>query len=173
MRNALDSLTKELSTLRSGRAHPGLLDAITVQVPGGARVPLRQMAQVALKDARTLLVSVHDPAAVSACENAIRNAGLGLNPVQTGGKADPHLLVPLLAPSRDAKQKMARTAALWAEEARKRVRQARREALDVVKRECASEDERHAHTKQIESLTEDWIARVDRALHNKRAELGE
>lgn len=171
MRMALESLERSLQALRGGRLPPDALDGVRVEGPGHVRVMLRQVAQVSLRDARTLVVSVHDSTWLSACEKAIRGAGLGLQPVVTGGKHESRLDVPIPVPSREAREGMAKTAASLAEEARKRMRTARRDAMEQL-RKIPSEDLRYARMKQVERITEDWVKQVDAALEKKRQELG-
>jgi ribosome recycling factor len=172
-RQAQEALERDLQNMRTGRAHPSLLDLVTVTLPDGSRVALRRIAQVSLKDPRTLQVLVHDASWLAPCDKAIRSAGLGLNPVTGTSDKDHALYVPVPAPSQETRQHMARLASQRTEETRKTIRLVRRNLLERIKAQVAREDDRFAMKEEVEELIARWIKSVDQVLQAKVRELGQ
>ncbi|KAK4529319.1 hypothetical protein CCYA_CCYA01G0176 [Cyanidiococcus yangmingshanensis] len=173
MRLAREALERDLQAMRTGRAHPGLLDAVLVTLSDGSRVPLRKVAHVSQKDARTLQVLIHDTSWLAPCDKAIQDAGLGLNPLRGTGDSDHALYVPVPAPSQEARQHIARLASHRTEETRKTIRLVRRNLLERIKSQVSREDDRFMMKEQVEELVERWIKLVDQVLQAKVRELNQ
>jgi ribosome recycling factor len=170
MRGAIDSLKKEFSGLRTGRASVHLLDTVVVNVYG-ARMPINQVATVSTPDARTISVQVWDKGQVSAVEKAIREANLGLNPVTEGAL----IRLPIPALNAERRQELVKVAHKYAENARVAVRNVRREGMDLLKRldkdGDMSEDDHHKSSLKVQELTDKLVKEIDQTLATKEAEI--
>ncbi len=170
MRGAMDSLKKDFSGLRTGRASTHLLDPVIVNVYG-AKMPLSQCATVSTPDARMISVTVWDRSQIQAVEKAIREANLGLNPMTEG--ATIRLPIPPLNAERRAE--LAKTAHKYAENARIAVRNVRREGNDLLKKlekdGDLSEDDVRKSTAKVQELTDKMIRDIDQSLIAKEAEI--
>src|SRR3954471_24535450 len=129
MDKSVAALKEEFQSLRTGRASAGLLDQVMVEAYG-ATVPLSQVGSVSVPDPRSITVSVWDRGVVVSVEKAIRNAGLGLNPVVEGQ----NLRVPIPPLTEDRRKDLAKLAGKYAEQQKVAVRNVRREAMDDLKR---------------------------------------
>jgi ribosome recycling factor len=172
MSKSIEALRQELSKLRTGRAHTSLLDHIRVTYYG-SEVPLNQVANVSVQDARTLGVAPWEKKMVPEVEKAIRDSDLGLNPVTTGDL----IRVPLPALTEERRKDMIRIVRHEAEAARVAIRNIRRDAnhmlKDLVKDKEATEDEEHRAEDAIQKLTDKYVAEVDKLLAAKEADLME
>jgi ribosome recycling factor len=170
MEGAIDVLRKEFGGLRTGRASVNLLEPVHVEAYGN-RIPLSQVGTVSVPEPRMLLVSVWDKSNVKATEKAIRDAGLGLNP-QTEGQT---IRVPVPDLSEERRKELTRVAAKYAEAARVSVRNVRRDGLDVLKKQekdsVISQDQHRKLDKDIQTLTDATIKRVDDLLAQKDKEI--
>lgn len=170
MRGALDSLKREFSGLRTGRATSAMLDPVTVNIYG-ARMPLNQVATVSVPDARTISVSVWDRSQLAAVEKAIREANLGLNPVVDGTL----IRLPIPPLSSDRRQELVKIAHKYAEHGRVSVRNVRRDAMDLLKKlekdHQMTEDEHRKNGTKVQELTDKLIKEVDQMLATKEAEI--
>jgi ribosome recycling factor len=170
MRGALDSLKKEFSGLRTGRASVHLLDPVVVNVYG-SRMALNQVATVSTPDARTISVQVWDKGQVSAVEKGIREANLGLNPVTDGTL----IRLPIPALNAERRQELVKVAHKYAEHARVAVRNVRREGMELLKRldkdGDMSEDEHHKNSAKVQELTDKLVKEVDQTLAAKETEI--
>jgi ribosome recycling factor len=170
MRGAIDSLKKEFSGLRTGRASTHLLDPVIVNVYG-ARMPINQVATVSTPDARTISVQVWDKGQVGAVEKAIREANLGLNPITEGTL----IRLPIPALNAERRQELVKVAHKYAEQARVAVRNVRREGMDLLKRLDKdgemSEDDHHKNSAKVQELTDRLIKEIDQTLSSKEAEI--
>lgn len=170
MRGALDSLKREFSGLRTGRATSAMLDPVTVNIYG-ARMPLNQVATVSVPDARTISVSVWDRSQLAAVEKAIREANLGLNPVVDGTL----IRLPIPPLSSDRRQELVKIAHKYAEHGRVSVRNVRRDAMDLLKKlekdHQMTEDEHRKNGTKVQELTDKLIKEVDQMLTTKEAEI--
>ena len=170
MGKSLEALAQHLNKIRTGRAHPGLLDGIRVQYYG-ADTPLNQLASISADDARTLLVSAWDKAMVPELEKAILKSDLGLNPTTAGGV----IRIPMPPLTQETRRDYIKQARHEAESARISVRNARREALDMLKellreKEISEDEERRGH-EAVQKITDSFIARVETMLTEKEADL--
>jgi len=170
MDKTVAALKEEFGTLRTGRASAGLLDQVMVDAYG-ATVPISQVAGVSVPDPRSITVSVWDRGVVVSVEKAIRNAGLGLNPVVEGQT----LRVPIPALTEERRRDLAKLAGKYAEHQRVAVRNVRRDANDDLKKAekdgAISQDELKKMTEEVQKLTDEAIRRVDEALKTKEQEI--
>lgn len=170
MDGAMETLRREFSGLRTGRAHPGLLEPVKVHAYG-TDMPLNQVGNVAVPEARMLTVQVWDRSLVSAVEKAIRNSGLGLNPA-----ADGQLVrVPIPQLTTERRNELAKTAHKYAEGTRVAVRGVRRDGMEQVKafekkHEIGEDVAKDWHT-EVQKLTDAYVKRVDDALIEKEKEI--
>ena len=170
MQGALDSVRREFSTIRTGRANPSLLDRVEVEVYG-TRMALRSVASVSAPEPRLLTVTPFDPNSIKAIERAIDNSNLGLNP-QNDGKI---IRLPIPELTEERRKQLIRLARAMAEEGRVSIRNVRRDEMrDLVELkkegEISEDDERRAET-ELQQLTNQYVERVDAALADKEAEL--
>ena len=172
MLKTLAALGQELAKIRTGRAHPDLLEHVTVNCYG-TDVSLSQVANVNAQDARTLVVTAFDRNTVPAIERAITNANLGVNPV-TVGELIRVPLPPLTEARRKALIKLVRAEA---EKAKVAVRQIRRDAnqryKNLLKEKEITKDEHRNTEEKIQQLTDKYIAEVDKVLVRKESEMME
>lgn len=170
MEGALASLASEFAGLRTGRASVNLLDSIQVSAYGGMS-PLSQVASVTVSDTRMLSVNVWDKAVVGAVDRAIRESGLGLNPVMDGQ----NLRIPIPPLNEERRVELTKIAGKYAEAARVAVRNVRRDGMDALKKAEKdgeiSEDRHRALSDEVQKLTDAFVKRVDEALKSKEAEI--
>jgi ribosome recycling factor len=170
MRGSMDTLKKEFSGLRTGRASTHLLDAVVVNVYG-QRMPINQVATVSTPDARTISVQVWDRGQVGAVEKAIREANLGLNPVTEGAL----IRLPIPALNAERRQELVKVAHKYAEHARVAVRNVRRDGMELLKKldkdGQMSEDDHHKNSAKVQELTDRLIKEIDQVLASKEVEI--
>ncbi len=170
MNGAIETLSREFASIRTGRASAGLLDTVRVDYYG-TPTPITQMASVSVPDARTLLIQPWEPKQLVAIEKAIQKSDLGLTPINDGKVI--RLTVPPLTEER--RKQLAKQVHKLAEDARVAVRNVRREANDRLKamareRKVSEDEERRGH-EQIQKTTDRFIARVDELLKKKEQEI--
>ena len=170
MGKTIEAFKNELHKIRTGRAHPGLLDQVHVDYYGSS-VPISQVANVTLLDARTISVQPWEKGMGAKIEKAIRESDLGLNPASQGDL----LRVPMPALTEERRKELTKVVRHTGEEARIAVRSVRREANEHLKRllkdkEVAEDDERRAQD-EVQRLTDRVIAEIDRLVHGKEAEV--
>ncbi|MCJ8146955.1 ribosome recycling factor [Acinetobacter sp. A3.8] len=169
MQKSLESLEQGFAKVRTGRAHPSMLNGVMVPYYG-SDVPLNQVASVGLDDSRTLLVQPFEKNMVSAVDKAIRESDLGLNPIS----ADV-IRVPLPALTEETRRDMQKLARSEAENAKVAIRNIRRDVLgdvkDLLKEKEISEDDERRAGDDIQKLTDKYVAEVDKRLADKEAEL--
>lgn len=172
MKKSLDALHTELAKIRTGRAHPSLLDHVMVDYYGTA-TPIKQVASVVVEDSRTLAVTPWEKNLVQAVEKAIMTADLGLNPATAGTV----IRVPMPALTEERRRDLVRVVKHEAENSRVAVRNIRRDAnsdfKDLLKEKEISEDEARKAEDDIQKLTDKYIAQVDASLANKEKEMME
>lgn len=170
MGKTVDSLAVAFNKIRTGRAHPSLLDGIRVSYYG-SETPLNQLANISVEDGRTLTVRAWEKQVVPDIEKAILKSNLGLNP-STAGEV---IRIPLPPLTEETRKGYIRQARQDAEAARIAVRNIRRDALMDVKelekeKEISEDDERRAYD-DIQKLTDQFVAEVDKALSTKEEDL--
>jgi len=170
MDGALEVLRKEFAGLRTGRASASLLDPVVVEAYGNT-MPLTQVGTVSVPEPRLIIVQVWDRGNVKATEKAIREAGLGLNP-QTEGQT---IRVPIPDLNEERRKELAKVAAKYAELARVSVRNVRRDGMDLLKKQekdhKITQDQHRKLEKEIQTLTDDTIKKVDGLLAQKDKEI--
>src|SRR6202789_3323850 len=170
MDGALDTLKREFAGLRTGRAHPGLLEPVKVHAYG-TDMPLSQVGTVAVPEARMLTVQVWDRALVGAVEKAIRDSGLGLNPAADGQLV--RVPIPLLTTER--RNELAKMAHKYAEGAKISVRAVRRDGMEQIKgyekKHEIGEDLAKNWADEVQKLTDQFIKKVDEALTDKEKDI--
>lgn len=170
MGKSVDSLSGAFAKIRTGRAHPSILDSVVVSYYG-ADTPLRQVANVTVEDSRTLALTVFDKSMTQAVEKAIMTSDLGLNPATAGTT----IRVPMPALTEETRKGYTKQARSEAENARVAVRNIRRDALgqlkDLQKEKEISEDEERRAADEVQKLTDRYIAEIDKALEAKETDL--
>lgn len=172
MGKSVEALRHELSKIRTGRAHTSLLEHVAVPYYG-AETPLNQVANIAVGDSRTLTVTPWEKKLVPEVEKAILNSDLGLNPVTAGDV----IRVPLPPLTEERRRDMTRLVRQEAEAARVAVRNIRRDANSalkaLVKDKAITEDQdRHAE-EEVQKLTDEYVAEIDKLLKQKEKDLME
>lgn len=170
MQKSIESLRHELTKLRTGRAHPSLLEQIKVEYYDQI-VPLTQVASIAVENTRTLTVSPWEKDMVGKIEKAIRSSELGLNPATAGML----IRVPLPALTEERRKDLAKIVRDEAEQARIAIRNVRRESnndlKDLLKKKEISEDDEKRSQSRIQKLTDQYIVQVDAISGEKEQDL--
>ncbi len=170
MQKSLEALKLDLGKVRTGRAHTGLLDHITVDYYG-APTAINQVANVSLADARTITVAPWEKKMLAAIEKAIRTSDLGLNPVTVGEL----IRVPMPALTEERRRDLTRIVKHEAEDARVAMRNIRRDAnahlKELLKDKKIAEDEERRGQDEIQKLTDRYIAEIEKILQTKETEL--
>jgi ribosome recycling factor len=172
MEKSIAALKSQLSKIRTGRAHPSLLDSIMVPYYG-SDTPLKQVANVIAEDSRTLALSVFDKSVIQAVEKAIMQSDLGLNPMSAGTT----IRIPMPALTEERRKSLIKVVRGEAEQGRVAVRNIRRDAnsdiKELLKEKEVSEDEARAGEENIQTLTDEFIKIIDAILVDKEKELME
>lgn len=169
LQKALEYARNQFGSLHTGKASPTMLDSVRVNAYGSA-VTLKEVAAVTTPDAKTIMVQPWDKSVIREVEKGIQEANLGLNPMIDGGI----LRVPVPELTGERRQELAKTAGNMAEDARVRVRQARRDALDLFKKAKnvgLSEDDFKRYEKEVQKAHDDYIGRINQQLSDKEADL--
>ncbi len=170
MAKSLEALKGDLQKIRTGRAHPGILDQVHVDYYG-SMVPISQVANVSLLDARTISVQPWEKGMGSKIEKAIRESDLGLNPSAQGDL----LRVPMPALTEERRRELTKVARHEGEEAKIAVRNLRRDANEHLKKllkdKLATEDEERRAQDDVQKLTDRTVAEIDKLVHSKEAEI--
>jgi ribosome recycling factor len=169
MEQAVQAFTKNLATIRAGRANPSLLDSVFVEYYGTS-TPLNQLASVSAPEARLLVITPYDKTAISDIEKAIQKADLGISPSSDGNVI--RINIPPLTEER--RKDLVKVVGKYAEESRVQVRNLRREANDQLKKEEGlPEDERRALQDDVQKATDKYIDKIDELAKNKEKEIME
>lgn len=170
MDKAVAALKEEFGSLRTGRASASLLDQVHVEAYGSS-MPLNQVGAVSVPEPRMITVNIWDKGLVVAAEKAIRNAGLGLNPVVDGQ----NLRIPIPPLTEERRRDLVKVAGKYAEQQRVAVRNVRREANDDLKKAekdgAISQDEQKRMEGEVQKLTDEAVKRIDEALKTKEQEI--
>jgi len=170
MKKSLEALHSAFNKIRTGRAHPSILDSVTVNYYG-QETPLKQVASVNVEDNRTLTVSPWEKNLVPTIEKAIMSSDLGLNPTTSGDI----IRVPMPMLTEETRREMVKQAKADAEHGRVSIRNARRDANSMIKdllkeKEITEDDERRGED-EIQKLTDKYIAEVEKMLKSKEEDL--
>jgi ribosome recycling factor len=170
MARTIETFKVELQKIRTGRAHPGLLDQVHVDYYG-SDVPISQVANVTLIDARTIGVQPWEKGMGAKIEKAIRESGLGLNPATQGDL----VRVPMPPLTEERRKELTKVVRHAGEEAKVAVRNLRRDANEHLKKllkdKLATEDDERRAQDEVQKLTDRTVAEVDRLVHGKEAEI--
>jgi ribosome recycling factor len=170
MLKSIESFKSELAKIRTGRAHPGILDQVHVDYYG-SMVPISQVANVALVDARTISVQPWEKGMGAKIEKAIRESDLGLNPSSQGDL----IRVPMPALTEERRKDLTKVVRSAGEDAKVAVRNLRRDANEhakkLLKDKAITEDEDRRSQDDIQKLTDKTIAEVDKLVQSKEAEI--
>jgi ribosome recycling factor len=169
MKKAVDYTLSQFGSLHTGKASPAMLDSVKVEAYGASSA-LKEVAAVTTPDARTIVVQPWDKSIIKDVEKAIINANLGFNPLIDGGI----LRVPVPELTGERRTELAKQAGGMAEDGRVRVRQARRDALDLLKaskEDGLSEDDVKRYEKDIQGEHDTYIAKINDELSKKEADL--
>ena len=170
MAKSIDAYKNELQKIRTGRAHPGLLDQVHVDYYG-SMVPISQVANVTLLDARTISVQPWEKGMGAKIEKAIRESDLGLNPAAQGDL----LRVPMPPLTEERRKELSKVVRHAGEDSKVAVRNLRRDANEHLKKllkdKLATEDEERRAQEEVQKLTDRTIAEIDKLIHGKEAEI--
>jgi ribosome recycling factor len=170
MQKTISALSASLNKIRTGRAHPSILDTVQVSYYG-SNTPLSQVANISVEDGRTLSIIPWEKNLVPEIEKAIMKSDLGLNPV-TAGEV---IRVPMPALTEETRKEFIKQARTEAEHSRVSIRNVRRDAnnvlKDLLKEKDISEDEEHRGIDEVQAITDKYIEEVDSILKVKEAEL--
>lgn len=170
MDGAIASFKHDLGGLRTGRASASLLEPIMVQAYG-SNMPINQVANISVPEPRMLAVSVWDKSMVGAVERAIRESGLGLNPITDGT----NLRIPLPELNEQRRKELVKIANQYAEQARVAVRHVRRDGMDQLKKlekdSLMSQDDSRVMSDKVQKFTDETIAEIDKLFAAKEVEI--
>ena len=170
MKKSIESLRHDLAKIRTGRAHTGLLDHIQVD-SYGSMVPINQVGQVGLGDARTITVQPFEKKMVQVVEKAIRDSDLGLNPASHGDV----IRVPMPALTEERRKELTKVVRHEGENARVAVRNLRRDAnthlKELLKKKEVAEDEERRAQDDVQKLTDRYVAEIDKLVAEKEKEI--
>ncbi|WOC14817.1 ribosome recycling factor [Pseudochrobactrum sp. MP213Fo] len=170
MDGAIQSFKHDLGGLRTGRASASLLEPLTIQAYGST-VPINQVAQITVPESRMLSVSVWDKTMVGAVERAIRDSGLGLNPITDGMT----LRVPLPELNEQRRKELVKIANQYNEGAKVAVRHVRRDGMDQLKKlekdGTISQDDSRVLSEKVQKMTDETITEIDKLFASKEAEI--
>jgi ribosome recycling factor len=170
MEGALSTLKQEFAGLRTGRASASLVEPVTVEAYG-SQMPINQVATVSVPESRMISLQVWDKSMVGPVEKAIRNAGLGLNPVVDGQ----NVRIPIPPLNEERRVELTKIAGKYAEQARVAVRNVRRDGMDKLKKlekdGHMGQDEHKAWSEQVQQMTDKSIEKIDEALAAKETEI--
>jgi len=170
MARTVEALKHDMSKIRTGRAHPGLLDHLHVDYYG-SMVPLSQVAQVGLGDARTITVQPWEKKMVAVIEKAIRDSDLGVNPASHGDV----IRVPMPPLTEERRRELTKVVRHEGENARVAVRSSRRDAIahlkEMLKKKEISEDDERRALDEAQKLTDRYVAEIDKLVAEKEKEV--
>ena len=170
MQRSVDAFKHELTKIRTGRAHPGLLDQVHLDYYG-SMVPISQVANVTLLDARTISVQPWEKGMGAKIEKAIRESDLGLNPASQGDL----IRVPMPLLTEERRRELTKVVRNAGEDAKVAVRNLRRDANEQAKRllkdKTITEDDERRSLDEVQKLTDRTIAEIDKMIHAKEAEI--
>jgi len=167
MDGAMNALKHEFASLRTGRASASIVDAIQVEAYG-QMTPITQLGTVNVPEPRMVVINVWDKGMIQKVEKAIRESGIGINPVTDG----PLIRLPIPELNEERRKQLTKVAAGYAENAKIAIRNVRRDGMDQIKKaKGMGEDDQKMWSEEVQEMTDKAIAAVDRALEGKQAEI--
>ncbi len=169
MDGAMTALKHEFASLRTGRASAAIVEPIMVDAYG-QMTPVNQLGTVNVPEPRMVVINVWDKGMISKVEKAIRESGIGINPVTDG----PLIRLPIPELNEQRRRELTKVAAQYAESAKVAIRNVRRDGMDQIKKAKAAgmgEDDQKMWSDEVQELTDRHIAAVDRQLEQKQAEI--
>jgi ribosome recycling factor len=169
MDGAINALKTEFASLRTGRASASIVDPIMVDAYG-QMTPINQLGTVNVPEPRMVVINVWDKAMIAKVERAIRDSGIGINPVSDG----PLIRLPIPELNEERRRQLSKVAATYAENAKVSIRNVRRDGMDQIKKAKAAgmgEDDQKMWADEVQELTDKAIANVDKALESKQMEI--
>ena len=170
MSKALEVLKREFSGLRTGRASVSLLDPIIVEAYG-SKVPLTQVSNISVPEARLITVQVWDESQIASVENAIRNSDLGLNPMSEGNV----IRIPIPELSEERRIEIVKIASKYSEDSKVVIRNIRRDAMEKIKQsekiKEISEDESFQYSEDVQNLTDRLVEKIDLLFSEKEKDI--
>jgi len=169
MDGAMNALKQEFASLRTGRASASIVDPIQVEAYG-QMTPINQLGTVNVPEPRMVVINVWDKAMVGKVEKAIRESGIGINPVTDG----PLIRLPIPELNEQRRKELSKVAAQYAESAKVAIRNVRRDGMDQIKKAKSagmSEDDQKMWSDEVQDMTDKHVAAVDKALEAKQAEI--
>lgn len=169
MDGAMNALKHEFASLRTGRASASIVDPIMVEAYG-QMTPINQLGTVNVPEPRMVVINVWDKGMIGKVEKAIRESGIGINPVTDG----PLIRLPIPELNEERRKQLTKVAAGYAEDAKVAIRNVRRDGMDQIKKaksQGMSEDDQKMWSEEVQDLTDKAIAAVDKALQAKQAEI--
>ncbi|MEL7343566.1 MAG: ribosome recycling factor [Pseudomonadota bacterium] len=169
MEGAMNALRSEFLTLRTGRASASMVEPVMVDAYG-AMTPINQVGTVNVPEPRMITINIWDKALIQKAEKALRESGLGINPVVDG----PIIRLPIPELNEERRRELTKVAGTYAENARVAIRNVRRDGMEQLKKakgDGLSEDDHKIWSDEVQSLTDAAIARIDKALEAKQEEI--
>ena len=169
MDGAMNALKQEFASLRTGRASASIVEPIQVDAYG-QMTPINQLGTVNVPEPRMVVINVWDKAMIGKVEKAIRESGIGINPVTDG----PLIRLPIPQLNEQRRKELSKVAAQYAESAKVAIRNVRRDGMDQIKKAKAdgmSEDDQKMWSDEVQEMTDKHVAVVDKALESKQAEI--
>ncbi len=170
MEKTIDVLKKDFSGLRTGRASVSLLDPVSVDAYG-SKVPLNQVSNISVPEARLITVQVWDETLVSSVENSIRNSELGLNPMSEGNL----IRIPIPELSEERRKEIVKIASKYTEDSKIAIRNIRRDAMEKIKssekNKEISEDESFQYSDDVQNITDKLVEKIDLLFSEKEKDI--
>jgi ribosome recycling factor len=169
MDGAMNALKQEFASLRTGRASASIVEPIQVDAYG-QMTPINQLGTVNVPEPRMVVINVWDKAMIGKIEKAIRESGIGINPVTDG----PLIRLPIPELNEQRRKELTKVAAQYAESAKVAIRNVRRDGMDQIKKAKAagmSEDDQKMWSDEVQEMTDKQVAAVDKVLESKQAEI--
>ena len=169
MDGALNALKNEFASLRTGRASASMLDPIQVDAYG-QMTPINQLGTINVPEPRMVVINVWDKGMINKVEKAIRESGLGINPIADG----PLIRLPIPELNEQRRRDLTKVAAQYAESAKVAVRNVRRDGMDQIKKAKAAgmgEDDQKMWSEEVQDMTDKAILQIERSLEAKQAEI--
>ena len=167
MDGAISALKSEFAGLRTGRATASLVEPVNVDAYG-SKMPMNQVGAITVPEPRMIMINVWDKGLVGAVEKAIRDAGIGVNPVVDGQ----YVRIPIPPLTEERRVELTKIAAKYAEQAKVAIRNVRREGMEAIKKaEGVGEDDQKKMSEDVQKLTDEMVKSVDETLSVKETEI--